>query len=74
VWREGGALATAEIKSASTFSMGMLKGLERFRGLVPRFAHGSLIYSGEAHGFSDGTRVRNFKELKGMFGESISER
>jgi len=74
VWREGGALAAAEIKSASTFSMGMLKGLGRFRGLVPRFAHGSLIYSGEPHGFSDGTRVRNFKELEGMFGESIRER
>jgi len=60
-WREGGALAAAEIKSASTFSMGMLKGLGRFRRLVSRAAHGSPIYGGEPHGFSDGTRVRNFR-------------
>jgi len=77
VWQEGGALAAAEIKSASTFSMSLLKGLGRFRSLVPRFARGALLYSGEPHDLSDGTAVRNFREAADWFapsGESISGR
>lgn len=67
VWREGGALAAAEIKAASTFSMSLLKGLGRFREIVPRFARGSLLYSGDSHNLSDGTAVRNFREAATWF-------
>jgi predicted AAA+ superfamily ATPase len=67
VWREGASLAAAEIKAASTFSMSLLKGLGRFRGLVPRFARGGLIYSGDSHDLSDGSAVRNFKEASTWF-------
>jgi predicted AAA+ superfamily ATPase len=67
VWREGGALAAAEIKSASTFSMSLLKGLGRFRGIVPRFARGGLFYSGDSHDLSDGTAVRHFREVAEWF-------
>ncbi|MFZ9937554.1 MAG: ATP-binding protein [Luteolibacter sp.] len=67
VWREGGALAAAEIKSASTFSMSLLKGLGRFRGVVPRFARGGLFYSGDSHDLSDGIAVRHFKEAAEWF-------
>jgi predicted AAA+ superfamily ATPase len=67
VWREGASLAAAEIKAASTFSMSLLKGLGRFRGIVPRFARGGLIYSGDSHDLSDGSAVRNFKEASTWF-------
>ena len=44
-----------------------VKGLGRFRGLVPRFARGGLIYSGDSHDLSDGSAVRNFKEASTWF-------
>jgi hypothetical protein len=65
--REGGALAAAEIKAAPTFSMSLLKGLGRFREVVPRFARGGLFYSGDSHDLSDGTAVRNFREAANWF-------
>lgn len=67
VWREGRALAAAEIKAASTFSVSLLRGLARFRGVVPEFGRGGLIYNGESHDFSDGTAVRNFMEAAAWF-------
>lgn len=62
VWREGAALAAAEIKSASTYSAGLLKGLKRFRSLVPSFSRGILVYNGRPHEMSDGTLVRHFRD------------
>lgn len=62
VWREGGALVAAEIKSAATFSAGLLKGLRRFRNLAPTFARGLLVYDGDSREMSDGTLARNFRE------------
>jgi uncharacterized protein len=67
VWQEGGTLAAAEIKAAATFSMSLLKGLRRFRELVPRCRRGALVYSGEPHDLSDGTAVRNFREVAAWF-------
>ncbi len=67
VWQEGGALAAAEIKSASTFSMAQLKGLRRFRGMVPRFARGALICNGDPHNLSDGIAVRSFRDAAPWF-------
>jgi predicted AAA+ superfamily ATPase len=66
VWQEDRALAAAEIKSASTFSMGLLKGLGRFRAIVPRFGRGILVYNGEPRRLTDGTEVRHFAELAAM--------
>jgi predicted AAA+ superfamily ATPase len=68
VWQDGRALAAAEIKSASTFSMSLLKGLGRFRNTVPHFARGALIYSGDPRVLSDGIEVRHFEEAAGLFG------
>lgn len=67
VWREGRALAAAEIKAAATFSMSLLKGLARFRGAVPEFGRAGLIYNGDSHDLSDGTAVRNFMEAAAWF-------
>ena len=62
VWREGRKLAAAEIKSAATFSVSLLKGLRRFESIVPSFARGFLIYNGEARDLSGNTLVRNFRQ------------
>lgn len=67
VWQEGRALAAAEIKSASTFSLSLLNGLERFRRMVPHDAGGFLIYSGEPTELSDGTRILHFAEVARLF-------
>jgi predicted AAA+ superfamily ATPase len=68
VWQDGRALAAAEIKSASTFSMSLLKGLGRFRGIVPQFSRGVLVYNGDPRILSDGTDVRHFTEAQDLFG------
>jgi predicted AAA+ superfamily ATPase len=68
VWQDGRALAAAEIKSASTFSMSLLKGLGRFRGIVPQFSRGVLVYDGDPRILSDGTDVRHFTEAQDLFG------
>ncbi len=67
VWPEGRALAAAEIKSASTFSMSLLRGLRRFRAMVPEFARGFLVFNGDAQALSDGTLVRNYAESESLF-------
>ncbi len=74
VWREGAHFAAAEIKAASTFSMGMLKGLDRFRGLVPHFGRGGLVYSGDAHNLSNGIAVCHFTQAADWFLGVGSER
>jgi uncharacterized protein len=68
VWQDGRALAAAEIKSASTFSMSLLKGLGRFRGIVPQFSRGVLVYNGDPRILSDGTDVRHFTDAQDLFG------
>ena len=66
VWQEGRSLAAAEIKSAFTFSMGLLKGLRRFRAIVPDFSRGFLVYNGESHELSDGTLARHFTQVEAL--------
>lgn len=70
VWQDGRALAAAEIKSTSTFSSSLLKGLARFRKVVPRFARGAVIYSGDSLDLSDGTAVRNFRDAASWFSQA----
>jgi uncharacterized protein len=67
VWREGAHLAAAEIKSASTFSWGQLKGLERLRSLAPNFGRAGLIHSGEDHRLSHGVTVTHFTRAARWF-------
>jgi uncharacterized protein len=58
---EGRILHAAEIKSAATLSPDLLKGLRRFRGLVPGSGRGLLIYNGAPQAFSDGTEAVSFR-------------
>ena len=61
LWRSGSEIIAAEIKSASTFSMDLMKGLRRFQNLTARSVHPFLIYNGDPVELSDGTRVVHFK-------------
>jgi predicted AAA+ superfamily ATPase len=67
VWQEGNALFAAEIKSASTYSTSLLKGIKRFRSLVPNFAKGFLIYNGDSHKLSDNVDILNFSNTETIF-------
>ncbi len=67
VWQEGSTLAAAEIKCGSTFSMSLLKGLQRFRALAPEFTKGFLVFNGTAQDLSDGTRIRHFTQADSLF-------
>ncbi len=67
VWQKGGGLAAAEIKSASTFSMGLLKGLRRFNDIVPESSKNYLIYNGTAQTLSDGITAFNFSHAASLF-------
>jgi predicted AAA+ superfamily ATPase len=58
--RENGVLTPVEIKSAGTFSVDFLKGLERFRALeIERAAPGAVLYNGEQQLKVRGVRVFN---------------
>ena len=66
LWQDGRKIMAAEIKAASTFSMSFLKGLERLRKIMPNFARGTLIYTGESMELSQGIAVRNFIGAAGL--------
>jgi hypothetical protein len=58
--REKGALTPVEIKSAGTFSMDFIKGLERFHALeINRAAAGAVLYNGEQQLNVRGVRIFN---------------
>lgn len=58
--REAGVITPVEIKSASTFSVDFVKGLERFRALgVGRVTEGAVLYNGEQSFNVRGVRVFN---------------
>lgn len=58
--REGGELTPVEIKSAATFSVDFIKGLERFQALgIKRATAGVVLYSGEQRFSVHGFRVFN---------------
>jgi uncharacterized protein len=67
VWQEGSALAVAEIKSASTFSMSLLKGVRRFRSLASESTKGFLVFNGTAHELSDNILARHFTQCETLF-------
>ena len=67
LWHDGGVPVTAEIKSASTFSMSLLKGLRRFRSLVPACTRSYLIFNGDPRVLSDGTTSMHYTQCDRLF-------
>jgi len=67
VWKDIGGLAAAEIKSASTFSSSLLKGLRRLRAIAPGVARSYLIYNGDSMDLSDQTSVRHYTQTDQLF-------
>lgn len=58
--RESGTLRPIEIKSAGTFSLEFIKGLERFQALgIKRLAAGAVLYNGEQQFNVQGIRIFN---------------
>lgn len=65
--RKGGSLMPIEIKSASTFSVDFIKGLERFRALgSSRMKDGMVLYNGEQSFNVRGVRVFNPLSVENM--------
>lgn len=60
---QGNEFIAVEIKSAGTFSFSALKGLKKFRSLVPE-SHSCLVYNGEEMLLSDETRILNFRNCQ----------
>lgn len=58
----GPSLTAIEIKSGSTFSESMLKGLRRFQSVAKRDLQTYLIYNGDPYRMSDGTQALPFRE------------
>lgn len=61
--QSGRALSAIEIKSASTFKMEQLKGIQRFKTLTDHVSSSHLIYSGKPHNLSDETQAINYKNI-----------
>ncbi len=58
--REKGELTLVEIKSAGTFSMDFVKGLERFQALgLKRVTAGTVLYGGEQRFIVRGVHILN---------------
>jgi predicted AAA+ superfamily ATPase len=67
--REKGALTPVEIKSAGTFFVDFIKGLERFHGLkIKRLTAGAVLYNGEQR-----FNVRNVRIFNPLLVEDIWE-
>jgi len=67
VAQTGRSVTAVEIKSASTFSDSMLKGLRRFQNLSPKVQNTFLVYNGSHYRLSDGTETLFFKDSAGIF-------
>lgn len=58
--REKGVMTPVEIKSAGTFSVDFVKGVERFRALgITRVSEGAVLYNGEQQFTVQGVRIFN---------------
>lgn len=67
VAQTGRTLTTVEVKSASTFSDKMLKGLRRFSALSSSVQDSFLIYNGKHFRMSDGIEALPFKKSGTIF-------
>jgi len=59
----GRELHTVEIKSAATFKMDRLKGIQRFKKLSKQVASSHLVYAGKTLTLSDATQAIHYKEI-----------
>ncbi len=72
--RDNGRLVPVEIKSAATFSVDFLKGLEWFQKLgIDRLAPGVVLYNGQQHFEVRGVRVFNPLEMENLW-ETLTSR
>ena len=67
VAQTGRNVSAIEIKSASTFSESLLKGIRRFKGLSSAIECTYLIYNGSPYQLSDGTEALHFKSAEAIF-------
>lgn len=71
--REKGVLTAVEIKSAATFSMDFVKGIERFKALgIKRVTAGAVLYHGEQPFDVRGVRVLNPLHVEDIW-ETLTE-
>lgn len=61
--QSGRNLCAIEIKSAATFSMEQLKGLQNFKRVAEKICSSYLIYAGQPYPLSNEANVVNFKEI-----------
>jgi predicted AAA+ superfamily ATPase len=60
---EGRSLTAIEIKSASTYSSSMLKGLKRLSSMSSNVMRSCVVYNGATYNLSDGTTALHFREI-----------
>jgi uncharacterized protein len=65
--QQGQKIIAAEIKAASTFKMGLLKGLKKFSAIAKQETMSFLIYNGKPATLSNGIKALNFKSVNSIF-------
>ena len=60
---EGRSLTAIEIKSASTYSSSMLKGLKNFASISSKTSSSVIVYNGTSYKFSDGIDAISFRQI-----------
>jgi len=69
--KTGPSLQAYEIKSAATFKMDQLKGVERFAKLAPSIEQAGLIYNGKSHTLSGNRQAFHFKEIHSILSSQL---
>ena len=67
LFQNGRDLVAIEVKSSSTYSSSLLKGLKKIAVLSPRVSHSYLVYSGEFFEFSDGITALPYDQVNSIF-------
>lgn len=70
--KQGSELLGVEIKSASTWNSSFKQALQQFDQKLKPLAKRTVVYSGQALDFSDGTRALSYKDVGQIFGDSVS--
>ena len=60
---EGRSLTAIEIKSASTYSSSMLKGLRNLMSISNKISSSVIVYNGTSYDFSDGISAISFRKI-----------
>jgi len=67
LFQNGRELVAIEVKSSSTYSSSLLKGLKKIAALSPMVSHSYLVYSGEFFEFSDGITALPYDQVNSIF-------